>query len=72
MRTQDGKNCLPRNLLSLIRSPVDSQGEVLFYNGGDSTLSFSWQQKAKIDAESDWKDLCIEPGEVERVSLREK
>ena len=72
MRTQDGKNCLPRNLLSLIRPPVDGQGDVIFYNGGDSTLSFSWQQKAKIDAESDWKDLCIEPGEVERVSLREK
>ena len=72
MRMQDGKNCLPRNLLSLIRPPVDGQGDVIFYNGGDSTLSFSWQQKAKIDAESDWKDLRIEPGEVERVSLREK
>ena len=69
MRTQDGKNCLPRNLLSLIRPPVDGQGDVIFYNGGDSTLSFSWQPKTDMEAESDWKDLCIEPGEVERVSL---
>ena len=46
-RTQDGKNCLPQNLLSLIRPPVDGQGDVIFYNGGDSTLSFSCNRKRK-------------------------
>ncbi len=69
VRTQDGNNCLPQDLLSLTRPPVDGQGEVVFYNGGDSTLAFSWRPKAGIEAASDWNDLCLKPGEVERVSL---
>ena len=72
VRTQDGKNYLPENLLSLTRPPVDGQGDVVFYNGGDSTLSFSWRPKTNMETESDWKDLHIKPGEIERVSLCEK
>jgi hypothetical protein len=72
VQMKDSKNCLPQNLLSLIRPPVDSQGDVVFYNGGDSTLSFSWRPKTNMETESDWKDLHIKPGEVERVSLCEK
>ena len=72
VRTQDSKNCLPENLLSLTRPPVDGQGDVVFYNGGDSTLSFSWRPKTNMETESDWKDLHIKPGEIERVSLCEK
>jgi hypothetical protein len=51
---------------------VDGQGDVVFYNGGDSTLLFSWRPKTDMAAASDWKDLHIKPGEVERVSLCEK
>ena len=69
VRTQEGKNCLPQNLLSLTRPPVDGQGDVVFYNGGDSTLLFSWRPKTDMAAASGWKDLHIKPGEVERVSL---
>ena len=72
VRMKDGKNCLPQNLLSLIRPPVDSQGDVVFYNGGDSTLSFSWRPNTDMEAESDWKDLHIESGEVKRVNLCKK
>ena len=72
VRTQDGKNCLPQDLLSLTRPPVDGQGDVVFYNGGDSTLSFSWRPKTNMETESDWKDLHIKPGEIERGSLCEK
>ena len=72
VRTQEGKNCLPQNLLSLIRPPVEGQGDVLFYNGGDATLFFSWRPQTKMAEDSDWQDLHIESGNVERMSLCEK
>ncbi len=72
VQAQEGKNHLPQNLLSLIRPPVDGQGDVLFYNGGDSTLSFSWRPKTDIEAESDWRELRIESEGVERLNLCKK
>ena len=69
VRTGDGEHCLPQNLLSLTRPPVEGYGDVIFYNGGNSTLSFSWRPKVKTDTDSDWRDLRIESGKIERVSL---
>ena len=72
VRTDDGEHCLPQNLLSLTRPPMEGYGDVVFYNGGNSTLSFSWRPKTNMEAELDWKDLCIKSGEVKRVSLPEE
>lgn len=69
VRTEAGEHCLPQNLLSLLRPPMEGYGDVVFYNGSDSTLSFSWRPKVKTDADSDWCDLQIESGKIERVSL---
>ena len=69
VRTDDGEHCLPHNLLSLTRPPVEGYGDVVFYNGGNSTLSFSWRPKVRTDTDSDWRNLQIESGKIERVSL---
>ena len=56
VRTDDGEHCLPQNLLSLIRPPMEGYGDVVFYNGGNSTLSFSWRPKTvQTEAEPDWQ-----------------
>ena len=69
VRTDTGEHHLPQDLLSLTRPPMEGYGDVVFYNGGNATLSFSWRTKAKPAADSDWRDLQIEPGKLERVSL---
>ena len=61
--------CLPPTLLSLVRPLVDGQGDMVFYNGGDSALSFSWRPRGEGD--SAWEDLKLGVGEVRRISIRD-
>jgi hypothetical protein len=65
IRGPNGERHLPPTLLSLVRPLVDSQGDVVFYNGGDSTLTFSWRIRGESDLE--WKNVALEAGEVTEV-----
>ena len=68
VKQENGENSLPRNLLSLVRPLVDGQGDVLFYNGGDSALSFSW--RARNGEKPDWNNLRLDVGELKQLSIR--
>ena len=65
LRYEEDEKHLPSTLLSLIRPGVNDSGEVLFYNGDDSSLSFSW----RACESSTWNDLSLKAGEVKRISF---
>ena len=58
--SQDGTSHLPPKLLSLVRPIVGAEpgAEVVFYNGGESPLTFAWQLQDAI-----WSDLTLEARE---------
>lgn len=58
--SQDGTSHLPPKLLSLVRPLVGAEpgAEVVFYNGGESPLTFAWQLQDAI-----WSDLTLEARE---------
>ncbi len=65
VRGEGGERCLPQTLLSLIHPLVDGQGDVVFYNGGDSALPFSWRLRG--DGDAAWENLKLDVGEVKRI-----
>ncbi|MBI1927552.1 hypothetical protein HYR99_25330 [Candidatus Poribacteria bacterium] len=67
VRGEGGERCLPQTLLSLIHPLVGGQGDVVFYNGGDSALSFSW--RLRREESTAWKDLNLSVGEVKQIHI---
>ena len=67
VRQESGENHLPKNLLSLVRPLVNGQGNVLFYNGGDSALSFSWRVRNGKDLS--WKALSLDVEEAKKIVI---
>ena len=55
---------LGKDLLSLVRPPVDGQGAARFYNSSDASLSFSWRAGA-----AEWNELTLKPGEAKDVPI---
>ena len=65
VRQESGEHCLPKNLLPLVRPLVNGQGNVLFYNGGDSALSFSWRVRTGKDLT--WNALSLAVKETQKI-----
>ena len=58
----------PRTLLSLVR-PIVNKGkraEVVFYNGGDTPLTFSW--RLQTDEDAAWQTITLGAGEMTQDS----
>ena len=56
---------LPKEILSLVKPPVEDEGEVLFFNGSESSVSFSWRRR-----DGEWIPLTMAPEEVRRFPIR--
>ena len=65
IRREDGQECLPDKLFSLVRPAVNSQGEALLYNDDDAALSFSW--RTPMQQNSDWTRLTLAPKECRKI-----
>ena len=67
VQQSNGKNHLPPTLLSLVRPILGSRegsAEVVFYNGGDASLTFSWRLQA--DGEAVWQTTTLGAGEMKQ------
>ena len=64
IKSNDGKSSLDEGIMPLTRPPVDRQGAILFYNAGDSPLSFSWRADP-----AEWNELTLNPGETKDILL---
>ncbi|MCY4401160.1 MAG: hypothetical protein OXD54_01130 [Candidatus Poribacteria bacterium] len=76
IKKADGKNQIPSNLLSLVRPLIekDKNVEVIFYNSGDSPITFSWQFHKHVDVlqsdkETSWKEETLEVSEIQKRIL---
>ena len=67
IRQNSGEHCLPKNLLTLVRPLVNGEGNVLFYNGDDSALSFSWRVRNGQDLS--WKTLSLDAKETQEIVI---
>ena len=56
----------PQTLLSLVRPLLETEktAEVVFYNGGDSPLTFSW--RLQIGEEAAWQTVTLGAGETKQ------
>ncbi|MFQ6043500.1 MAG: hypothetical protein ACE5PV_21810, partial [Candidatus Poribacteria bacterium] len=66
---------LPMEILALVIPPVQGKGEVLFFNGGDEIVAFSWRSRrwvsprcAKTGATA-WTQVRLAPNESQRFSI---
>lgn len=59
----------PPTLLSLVRPMLstDKKAETTFYNGGNSTLTFSW--RLQTDEATAWQATTLDAGEMEQYSV---
>ena len=67
LKQSNGNNHPPPTLLPLVRPILGSQegsAEVVFYNGGDASLAFSWRLQA--DGEAAWQTATLGAGEMEQ------
>jgi len=55
---------LPKEILSLVIPPMKGKGEVLFFNGGEETVTFSWRC-AKTE-ETSWTEVTLASNESQR------
>ena len=53
-------SCLPEEVLSLVRPPVDGSGEVLFYNGSGERTRFAWRPSG----DREWQTVGLAPEET--------
>ncbi|HIE28411.1 TPA: hypothetical protein EYP66_14120 [Candidatus Poribacteria bacterium] len=58
---------LPVEILSLVIPPVRRKGEVLFFNGSDKTVTFSW--RCTKTEETGWRQVRLAPNESQRFSI---
>ena len=66
---QDDTASHPATLLSLVRPLLngDRSAETVFYNGGDSPLTFSW--RLQTDTDQTWQPMTLEAGEMKRGEI---
>jgi len=67
VRDAEGKARLPEEILSLVRPPIKGPGEVLFFNGGERSIQFSWRERDAKDR--DWRSLTLAPDEWKKFPL---
>ncbi len=67
----NGKTALPSTLLSLVRPILNTEkrAEVVFYNGGDSPITFSWQRQKRADVEPSWQEETLGANETQKRIL---
>ncbi len=66
VQQSNGRNH-PPTLLSLVRPILgnrEGNAEVVFYNGGDASLTFSWRLQA--DGEATWQTTTLDAGEMKQ------
>lgn len=63
-----GEIRLPEGILSLVSPPMKSNGEVVFFNGSETTVNFSWR-KYRVE-EKDWIDVTLGPDELKKFSIQ--
>jgi len=56
---------LPKEIVSLVKPPVGDEGEVLFFNGSERTVEFSWRRQG-----DEWISLTLSPDEVRKFPIR--
>ena len=56
---------LPKEIVSLVKPPVGNEGEVLFFNGGERAVRFSWRRRGE-----GWISLTLAPDEVRRFPIQ--
>lgn len=61
IRDAGGRARLPEEILSLVTPLAGERGEVLFYNGGETTVLFSWRRHG--DPEAAWTEVSLPPAE---------
>ena len=66
---QDKRQNLPQTLLSLVRPILgtEKRAEVVFYNGGDTPLTFSW--RLQTGEETTWQRITLGAGEMKQDSI---
>lgn len=71
VKRADGKTALPPTLLALVRPILapEKSAEVVFYNGGDSPITFSWQRQNRTDKDSPWQEETLEANEMQKRIL---
>jgi len=58
---------LPEEILSLVIPPMENNGEVLFFNGGETNATFSWRKSSA--KENDWIPVSLASDESKRFAI---
>ena len=68
VRDAAGRVRLPEEVLSLVvPAGGKKSGEVLFFNGGEATATFSWRRHG--DPEAGWAEVSLAPAESRRFGI---
>lgn len=68
VKDSKGKIRLPEGIMSLVIPPVKNKGKVLFFNGSETMVNFSWRKS--YTEEDNWMPLALEPDESKEFSLK--
>ncbi len=77
IKNASGNNQIPSTLLSIVRPIVGTENtaEVVFYNSGDSTITFSWQLQnytnlsGKQVEDRQWNETRLEANQIQKRIL---
>ena len=68
VKDHKGNGRLPEEILSLVIPPIAGAGEVLFFNGSETTVTFSWRKSGAKEADR-WMPVALAPHESLRFPL---
>lgn len=68
VKDHKGNGRLPKEILSLVIPPIARTGEVLFFNGSEIPVTFSWRKSSAKEAHR-WMPIALAPHETKRFSM---